>query len=182
MTSLRSLSSKHWRVFELALNTGIDIGLISAAQLQSTSGNCLSLQSSKTGWLEWLEANTSHFVLAWAGLSNTWDNESCILSCFMDVILPAIIFKHLGNSIAFRWTDSGFLNKTKRISCSLFWNFKFFISSQNLWLHMWDTSKLMYLVAWFLPPWGLFGSRLLWVLYWSDQFNRQSTELLSWVY
>lgn len=144
-----------------------------------TSGNCLSLQSSKTGWLEWLEANTSHCVLAWAGLSGTWDDESCILSCFMVVILPAIIFKHLGNSISFRWTNSGFWNKIKSISRILFWNFKFFISSQNLWLQMWGISKLMYLVSWFPPLWGLFGSGLLWFLYWSDHFDRRSTEL--WV-
>lgn len=43
----------------------------------------------------------------------------------MDVILPAIIFKHLGNSIEFRWINSGFLNKIKIISCVLFSIFKF---------------------------------------------------------
>lgn len=29
----------------------------------------------------------------------------------MDVILPAIIFQHLGNNIAFRWTNSFFYKK-----------------------------------------------------------------------
>lgn len=148
MTSLRSLSSKYWIVFELALNTGIDIGLISAAELQYTSGNCLSLWSSKIGWLEWLEANTRHFVLAWAEFSNWvfWYGESYILFCFID-ILPATTFKHLENNTAFRWTNSFFFNKVKIISCILFWCLIFFISSEYLWLHRWDTTKLMNLMV-----------------------------------
>ena len=164
MTSVRSLSSKYWIVFELALNTGIDIALISAAELQYTSGNCLSLWSSKIGWLEWLEANTSHFALVQAGFSNTFEMMKAIfyfaLWMLYCLLLPFSIWEiilHLDGLTQF------FI---KSFSCILFWFFFYFlpvfVAAQARYI---QTDVPYGLVSNVSTTLGPLGSRLLRVLY-----------------